>query len=370
MNSKERLLACLRGEVPDRVPISTYELCGHNPDSFENKDPSYASLMEFIRTHTDCIYMTGVGVANRRADACSWETLETYDDGDQHVTRRVLHTPGGDLTLTTSRSDDVMTTWTVEHLCKNLDDLRTYLSIPWEPGEANFSHLEQAWRRLEGGLGLPMLDMGDPLCEVAGLFSMEDFVVLAMTETDAFVAAMDQLHEKYTETLRRTLRGPVKDCLFRIYGPEYATPPFLPPELFAKFVTRYDGLYCRMMREAGVFPRIHSHGKIARVVEELRKIAPVALDPVEPPPDGDITIAELKRQLPEMVLCGGLELKHIEAADAKFMDALVRDLIAQGKPGGRYIILPTAAPINIPLREKTAANYKQFIETALDAGRY
>ncbi|MCL2700396.1 MAG: hypothetical protein FWE88_01735 [Phycisphaerae bacterium] len=370
MNSTERLLACLHGEVPDRVPISTYELAGYNPDNFENKDPSYAELMAFIREHADCIYMTGVGVPNTRSDACSWETLEQYDDGDQHVTRRVLHAPGGDLTLTTSRSDDVMTTWTREHLCKNLDDLQVYLDIPWEPGEADFSQLNVAWQRLEGRHGLPMLDMGDPLCEVAAMFSMEDFVVLAMTETDAFVAAMDRLHEKYVEVLRRTLAGPVKNCLFRIYGPEYATPPFLPPELFAKFVTRYDRVYCRMMREAGVFPRIHSHGKIGRVVEEIRKIDPVAIDPVEPPPDGDITIAQLKRQLPELVLCGGLELKHIEAADATFIDALVRDLIAQGKPGGRYIILPTAAPINIPLRQKTAANYRQFIETALEAGRY
>jgi len=370
MNSKERLLACLHGQTPDRVPISTYELVGYNPDNFENKHPSYAGLMALIREHTDCMYMTGVGVANARADACSWETLQTYDDGDQHVTRRVLHAPGRDLTLTTSRSDDIMTTWTREHLCKNLDDLHAYLRIPWEPGQADFSALNLAWQRLEDRHGLPMLDMGDPLCEVASLFDMEDFVVLAMTETDAFVAAMDQLHEKYTETLRRVLTGPVKDCVFRIYGPEYATPPFLPPELFAKFVTRYDTLYGRMMRDAGVFPRIHCHGKIARVLEEIRKIDPVLLEPVEPPPDGDITIAQLKRQLPDTVLCGGLELKYIETADAKFIDALVRDLIAQGKPGGRYIILPTAAPINIPLREKTAANYRQFIETALDAGKY
>jgi len=69
MNSKERLLACMNGQVPDRVPISTYELCGYNPDSFENQDPSYAGLMALIRTHTDCIYMTGVGVPNVRKDA-------------------------------------------------------------------------------------------------------------------------------------------------------------------------------------------------------------------------------------------------------------------------------------------------------------
>jgi len=36
MNSRERLLVALNGQMPDRVPISTYELVGHNSRSWEN----------------------------------------------------------------------------------------------------------------------------------------------------------------------------------------------------------------------------------------------------------------------------------------------------------------------------------------------
>ena len=32
--------------------------------------------------------------------------------------------------------------------------------------------------------------------------------------------------------------------------------------------------------------------------------------------------------------------------------------------------MPTAAPINIPLAEKTAANYVTYIDTALELGTY
>lgn len=370
MTSKERLLACLRGQLPDRVPISTYELNGWNADSFENKDASYARLMEFIRQNTDCIYMTWEGGAgNARGSQWSW-SHEKWDEGDQHVTRSTLHTPQRKLSTLTSRSDNVMTTWTREHLCKDLDDLWAYLDMPWEPGEPDFAPLKKALADLGGERGIPMLDMSDPLCDVAALFDMETFVVLAMTEPEAMTRAMDRFHERHVESVRRILAGPVKDCLWRICGPEYATPPFLPPELFARYVTTYDRVYCRMMREAGVFPRIHSHGKIARVLEELLKIDPAAIDPVEPPPDGDITLEELKRRAPGLVMMGGIELKHLEARDEGYVDQLVRDLMAQGKPLGRYVILPTAAPINLPLAAQTERNYMRWIQTAVECGAY
>ena len=57
MNSRQRLLAALDCQAPDRVPISTYELVGYNSQAFENNDPSYASLMQAIREKTDCLAM-------------------------------------------------------------------------------------------------------------------------------------------------------------------------------------------------------------------------------------------------------------------------------------------------------------------------
>lgn len=370
MNSKQRLLAVLNGQVPDRVPISTYEINGWNAASFENTHPSYQQLMAFIRENTDTLYMTSVPVPNLR-EADIQTTQEKWDQGDQHFTRTTMQFGGRSITGVQSHNDTVMTVWSREHTCKNLDDLETYLSLPWEPGDADFSALGRAQAELADTHGIPMLDMGDPICEVAGLFDLEETVVLAVTETAAIVRALDILHERNVERLRRVLRGPVQDCAFRICGPEYVTPPLMPPTLFSKLVTPYNKVYCDMMRQAGVFPRIHSHGKIGHVLDEIVKINPAALDPVEPPPDGDITIAQIKQRTGNsMCLMGGVELKHLEVASGDFVEQLIRDLMAQGKPGGRFVIMPTAAPINIPLSPKTEENYMRFIETALDCGKY
>lgn len=370
MNSTERLLAVHRGQPTDRVPVSTYELVGWNPRSWENTQPSYASLMQFIREQTDCMYMTGVSVPNTRAGEVE-ATVERWDDGDQHVTRRTEHVGGRPLVTVSSQSDTVNTTWTREHPVKDLDDLRAYMAKPWAPGEADFSKLERTWRELAGTHGLPLVSVGDPICELADAFEFGSFTVHAITETDAISAAMDQLHERYLERLRRILAGPVRDVVFRVVGPEYATPPYLPPALFRRFVTRYDAEYVRMIQQAGGIARIHCHGKIGRVVDQIAEMAPDALDPIEPPPDGDIDVATLKQRLGATVcLTGGIELKHLEHSPSDDIARLTRAAIEAGKPGGRFIVMPTAAPINIPLEPKTEQNYRTFIETALAVGRY
>ena len=370
MNSTERLLAVHRGEMPDRVPVSTYELVGWNAESFENREPSYRRLMDAIRERTDCLYMCGVPVPNSRADEAD-VTVENWDDGDQHVTRRVTRVGGRELVRVSSHSDTVNTTWTLEHPVKDLADLQAYLGLPFEPGEPDFRRLERAWRDLEGTRGLPLVSVGDPICEIAEAFEFGSFTVHAITETEAIVAALDRLHERYKARLRRILTGPVQNVVFRICGPEYATPPYLPPELFRRFVTRYDAEYIRMIRAAGGFPRLHSHGRIGKVLDQIVEMAPDALDPLEPPPDGDVTVAELKDAVGgRLCLTGGIELKHLEAGDGGFVEHLVRETMAAGKPGGRFILMPTAAPINIPLSPKTEDNYQRFIDTALEAGAY
>lgn len=370
MTSKERLLATMRGEIPDRVPISTYELVGWNGDAWENREPSYARLMDLIRRETDCMYMTGVPLPNARQGEIRAD-VRTWDEGPHHYRRVVTHTPTRQLTQVSSFTDDVHTVWTREHPCKDLEDMRAYLSLRWAPGEPDFGPLQKAWKDLEGGRGIPLVSTGDPLCDVSELFELGTFLVLAMTETDAIAAALDCLHERYLERFRRVLGGPVKDVVFRICGPEYATPPYLPPELFRRFVTKYDRMYIDMIRRAGGIPRIHCHGKTARVVDQIAEMAPDALDPIEPPPDGDISVADMKKAIGGRVcLTGGIELKHLEAARGEFVERLIRDTMAAGKPGGRFILMPTAAPINVPLSPRTEENYVRFIETARETAAY
>ncbi len=370
MNSTERLLACLRGEIPDRVPISTYELVGWDAEAWQNRQPSYRRLMDLIRAKTDCMYLCQVSVPNVRQTEWNVE-VETWDQADQHVTKRVIRTPTRQLTAVRSRSDDLQTTWTREHPVKDLDDLAAYLELPWEPGEPDFGELEKAWRDLDQGRGLPHISVADPICELAEAFEFGNFLVHAITETRRIAAALDCLHERYVERLGRILTGPVQNAVVRICGAEYATPPYLSPEYFADFVTPYVKRMSDILHQYGAKMRLHCHGKIAKVLDEIMKTEPDAMDPVEPPPDGDIELAQVKKQIGDKVcLFGNLELKLLEHGTPEQVRAFVIDAMTQAKANGRFVIMPTAAPINDPLWQKTLQNYTVFIETALKHGKY
>ena len=193
MNSTERLLAVLTGEIPDRVPISTYELVGWRSDSWENRETSYARLMDFIREKTDCLYMTGIDVANL------WEArggmrVERWDEGEEHWLRVTMRTPKKTLTKLASHVDRVKTVWTRKHWCEDFDDLDAMTSRPWEPGEPDFSALQKVWKELDGTRGLPLISVGDAVITVAECFEFGTWTVLAMTEPDEMVPLWKILH--------------------------------------------------------------------------------------------------------------------------------------------------------------------------------
>src|SRR5208283_868347 len=108
----------------------------------------------------------------------------------------------------------------------------------------------------------------DALCVAAELMEFGDFTVWAMTETEHFARTVAALHEQIMENLRRLLQANVVD-LYRICGPEYATPPYLPPEFFRRFVLPQDREMTALIHAHGAKVRIHSHGRIGRVLEMI-----------------------------------------------------------------------------------------------------
>ena len=94
-------------------------------------------------------------------------------------------------------------------------------------------------------------------------------------------------------------------------------PTNLPPEYFADFVTPYVKRMSELIHQYGAKMRLHCHGNIARVLDEIMKTEPDALDPIEPPPDGDIELGEVKKRIGDKVcLFGNIEMSLLEQGEA------------------------------------------------------
>ncbi|MDD2503943.1 MAG: uroporphyrinogen decarboxylase family protein, partial [Clostridia bacterium] len=112
-------------------------------------------------------------------------------------------------------------------------------------------------------------------------------------------------------------------------------------------------------------------GRIGKVLDYIKDIGADAIDPCEGPPDGDIPLKEVKRLVgDQMCIFGNIQLKLLENGTTDQVRSYVKDCMEAAKEGGHYVIMPTAAPINVPLSPRTEDNYKAFISASLEYGSY
>jgi uroporphyrinogen-III decarboxylase len=373
MTRRERLLAVLQGRPTDRVPV----LSGHFNewvDDWKAREPSYHRLVAFCQEHCDGILSwrpkptneTAPGTSSDRAQTTV--TVQRNDDGGEETTV-VYHTPAGPLTRRTRRMPEAATVWTVEHACKGPEDAETFLSLPREPVDFDGSSFAEAEARI-GGAGLVLGETADPLCLAGDLFDSSTYCIVAATEPELFTRLLDYFHAGIMEHLDAMLSSGRVPWV-RIYGPEYAVPPFLPPRLFDRYVVPYVTEMIERIHAAGAFARIHSHGCVREALPKFVAMGADATDPVEPPPDGDVTLAEAKRITDgRLTIFGNLELKHLETMSRQEVVDLTRRTLAEGMPGGRFALQPTAEPITVPLNPKLEENWMAYIETGLECGSY
>lgn len=371
MTRRERLMATLRGESVDRPAVSFYEINGldenpDNPDPFNiYSHPSWRPLIELAREKTDRIVMRGVAYQSVTPDPIDElsTTESTLRDGGR-FTKRTVKAGNRTLTSRTRRDPDVNTVWTEEHLLKDVDDLRAFLEIPLPSprGDVNPQGVLGAESAL-GDTGIVMVDTPDPLCLAASLFDMAEYTVIAMTEQALF----HQLLERFASTLlprTEAVAAALPGRLWRIYGPEYASPPYLPPALFRDYVCRYVTPMIEAIHRGGGYARIHSHGNLKAILDDIVAMEPDGLDPIEPPPQGDVELAYVREHYGEnMVLFGNLEASDIEnLPTAKFAEKVKRAL-AEGMSGsGRgFVLMPSACPYGRKLSALAMKNYEAII---------
>ena len=117
----------------------------------------------------------------------------------------------------------------------------------------------------------------------------------------------------------------------------------------------------------GGYARIHCHGRVKDILDDIAAMGADALDPIEPPPQGDVELADVrKRYGKQLVLFGNLEIADIEnMPTAKFAEKVKR-AIAEGTAGdGRgFVLMPSASPYGRVLSTLTLKNYETILRLA------
>jgi hypothetical protein len=371
-------MATLRGEPVDRPAVSFYEIGGFkidpdDPDPYNiYNSPDWRPLIRMAEERTDLIRLMSP-VRARSIDPSGsvsgglWSeffTEETTDDGEIRTTRTIVRIAGRTLTQVVKREREIDTVWTVEHLLKDADDVEAYLAIP----DAVFTERIDirplaAEDAALGDRGIVMVDTEDPLCAAAALMSMEEYTVLAFTQPALFHRLLEKMATRIlsrTADVSRSFPG----RLWRIYGPEYASEPYLPPHFFNEYVVRYVEPMIHEIHKHGGYARVHCHGRVKNIMDMIAGMGADALDPIEPPPHGDVSLREIRERYgQQLVLFGNIEGADVELMPTSEFAEIVKRALDEGTAGeGRgFVLLPSASPYGRTISSVTIRNYETMV---------
>ena len=119
----------------------------------------------------------------------------------------------------------------------------------------------------------------------------------------------------------------------------------------------------------GGFARVHCHGRLRAILDLIQSTGCAGLDPIEPPPQGDVPLAYVRGKYGRsMVLFGNLEISDIENLPTAEFARKVSQALDEGSAGqGRgFVLQPSACPYGRVLPALTLGNYREIVRIMRD----
>ena len=372
MTPRQRLLAAMRCEEPDRVPIQVRGVYPTQPNWLADHDESFRPLFEIVRDRCDPVHVVGFRSGYYLVDRATLDvrTERHPVDADWAEDVATIGTPKGPITeayRTSLKGDPGFQT---RHAIQDTDDLARFLSLPVTAETPPVDSYVKAVKSV-GERALVIADIGsNPIGMAHNLLGSETLAIWAMTERDALKTLLAALTKRWAAHVGRLLDAGVSG-VFGTLGHEVALPPLLAPADFRELVVENDRPVMEMIREKGNMIHVHSHYNLSKVLDGFVTLCVNCLHPVEAPPMGDIELAEAKRRLAGKVCIeGNMQIGEMQTATPDEIRRTTRKIIEDAAAGGGLILCPTASPHWPTLSARTLANYVAFIETGREYGRY
>jgi hypothetical protein len=369
MTSRERILAAYLGKPTDRVPVRIW---GIDPDTVAPHE-SYAPIAEAAKERLDMVGWWGAGTGHFMSMS-EEVTARVEDRESRHEHYRESHvtytTPAGELTTVYAYSPIGKPGYCLKYLLETPEDVERMLSVPYVPPRPDASGYFDQQDRFGGEAAICIGFGVDAMYALNTLMGSEVFAILSIEDRALLRRALDMFQERTLDYLGYLLEqglGP----LFGYVGPELCIPPLQSPRDFDEFVVAYDRELADLVHSYGHIMWVHCHGRMGPVLEGFVDMHADALNPIEPPPMGDITLAEAKRRVGgRLALEGNIQVGDFYRVTPEKMRAMVRQAIDEGAPGGGFVLCPTSSPWNdATIDSRTLDCWLAYVDEAATYGR-
>ena len=311
MNSQERVFTALRRGQPDRVPVIEFVI-----------DPKVAkAAAPGCRDVADCmdrLGMDGVG--------CGAFFQKTQDNPDGTFVDEwgVTYKPNPEA---------------VHHPIfgpiKTLQDAKNYT-----PPDPDVPHrlgvLPDVVARYRGKRAICFHHRA-AFMWAAYLMNIDHILMSFLTEPDLVELVLDKVLEVNMRVVRRAIQAGAEVI---VLGDDYAANlgPLMSPKVFEHFILPRLKKMVDMIHEEGAFCVKHTDGNIYSLLDMIVSTGPDGLNPIEPV--AGMELAKVKELVGDKVcLVGNIDCAHLlPHGSVEDVYAAVRQAIADGGPGGGYIV--------------------------------
>ena len=327
MTSRERLLAAMRFERVDRVPVAPFGLGRLDPTS---------EIARLLIGKTDPFICSGVPGDPFFGSNCP---TEVFTEGD--TTTIVRRTPAGDL-VQKNRNTGI-TSACIEFPFKTPEDAEKFFSIDYQPPEADAAQFLADKARIDEE-GLVLCGIPNAVMLPATLLSPEDFCLWWADYPDLMLELTNIASQRINEWVNRLCIAGVD--AFRIVGGEYASVQ-LGPAGFDALVLEQDRELVSIIHSHSGIAYYHNHGPVMAFLERFCSIGMDALDPLEAPPWGDADLCKARKicgeqvpfvgNLDDMEILDKLDEREVVKIALERLDAAgERGFILGGTASGTY----------------------------------
>lgn len=362
MTSKERFYKVFNGEIPDRVPVTTFIIDqGHFiTQAYPDIDPmdlevNLLKIVELQKQFGMDVMVRPIfdyqrykhmvwGGVNTAVQTEDWEVkTEIVQNGPTNIERSIIRTPMGNLTQDFSINQ--LRSGTFGFSCtkppvESPEDLDIVMKYEPKLDEDFKPYVKRIMKKVKEAVG----DDG-VVCPYGGhapfnfsalITKLSDMYSLFLEEPEYYEKLMNFSYERVRDYVDAILEG--EPDLMYVGG--NVPGGFLGRKMYDEYILAHERKFVEYAQRTGVPAMYHNCGHIMNLVESYRDLGCRIIEPFSPAPLGDADLSKAKElsQGAYIILGGVDQVNVLQNGTPELVAEVTKQTVLTGKPGGKFLL--------------------------------